>query len=433
VHRTTAAMLRLRAPPLPAMQPRIDLPRALLRGRYMNAVVRIESAGVPIDMHTLGRLRQHWAHIQDRLIAEIDRDYGIYEGLTFKLARFESWLVRAGIPWPRLPSGQLDLESDTFREQARAYPTVAPIHELRSTLAELRLNNLAVGHDGRNRTLLSVFRARTSRNQPSNAKFVFGPATWIRGLIKPPPGYGVAYIDWSQQEVAIAAALSGDTAMQDAYLSGDSYLAFAKQAGAIPPEGTKQTHGAVRDLYKATVLGIQYGMGERSLALRIGGPPVLARNLLAAHQQVYRRFWDWSDAAVDGAVLHSRIQTVFGWPVHIGPDFNPCSLRNFPMQANGAEMPRLACCLATEAGVEVCAPVHDAILICAPLDRIEDDVAHTRAAMAGASRVVLAGFELRADAKLVRWPDRYMDPRGERMWAGVTKLLDEIEGEEIAA
>jgi DNA polymerase I len=60
---------------------------------------------------------------------------------------------------------------------------VAPIHELRSTLAELRLNNLAVGRDGRNRTLVSVFRARTSRNQPSNAKFVFGPATWIRGLI----------------------------------------------------------------------------------------------------------------------------------------------------------------------------------------------------------------------------------------------------------
>ena len=36
------------------------------------------------------------------------------------------------------------------------------------------------------------------------------------------------------------------------------------------------------------------------------------------------------------------------------------------MQANGAEMLRLACCLATERGIEVCAPVHDAVLICAP-------------------------------------------------------------------
>jgi hypothetical protein len=40
---------------------------------------------------------------------------------------------------------------------------------------------------------------------------------------------------------------------------------------------------------------------------------------------------------------------------------------NFPMQANGAEMLRLACCLAIERGLAVCAPVHDAILIEAPL------------------------------------------------------------------
>src|SRR5207247_946578 len=33
---------------LSAMLPRIDLPRALLRGRYMGAVARMEQAGVPI-------------------------------------------------------------------------------------------------------------------------------------------------------------------------------------------------------------------------------------------------------------------------------------------------------------------------------------------------------------------------------------------------
>ena len=80
----------------------------------------------------------------------------------------------------------------------------------------------------------SAFRSRTGRNQPSNSKFIFGPSVWLRGLIKPPPGHGVAYVDWRQQEFGIAAALSGDAAMQAAYLSGDPYLAFAKQAGAVP-------------------------------------------------------------------------------------------------------------------------------------------------------------------------------------------------------
>ena len=41
----------------PAMLPKIDLPRALLRGRYMAAVASMEWNGVPIDVATLGALR----------------------------------------------------------------------------------------------------------------------------------------------------------------------------------------------------------------------------------------------------------------------------------------------------------------------------------------------------------------------------------------
>jgi hypothetical protein len=93
------------------------------------------------------------------------------------------------------------------------------------------------------------------------------------------------------------------------------------------------------------------------------------------------------------------------------------------MQANGGEMLRIACCLATERGVEVSAPVHDAILISAPLDRLDADIAATRAAMAEASRAVLAGFELGSDVNIVRYPDRYMDKRGWVMWDRVMRLL----------
>jgi hypothetical protein len=201
---------------LPVLEPRLDLPRALMRGRYMAAAASMEFAGIPIDVPTLALLRQHWTNIQDDLITAVDVDYGVYEGRTFKLERFEAWLARTRTPWPLLESGQLDLSDDTFRHAARAYPAVSPLRELRSALGELRLNALAVGHDGRNRTLLSAFRSRTGRNQPSNSRSIFGTSVWLRGLIQPPPGYGVAYIDWSQQEFGIAAALSGDAAMQAA-------------------------------------------------------------------------------------------------------------------------------------------------------------------------------------------------------------------------
>jgi DNA polymerase-1 len=93
------------------------------------------------------------------------------------------------------------------------------------------------------------------------------------------------------------------------------------------------------------------------------------------------------------------------------------------MQANGAEMMRLAACLTTERGIEVGAPVHDAFLICASFDRLDADIAAMRVAMAEASRVVLGGFELRTDVSVVRYPDRYMDDRGLTMWNTVTGLL----------
>jgi hypothetical protein len=408
---------------LPVMLPRINLPRALLRGRYMAAAAAMEFNGIPIDVPTLTLLRKNWYNIQDALIKAIDYNYGVFDGRTFKADRFENFLARNDIPWPRLESGSLDLCRDTFREMAKSYRVISPLHELRHALSELRLNDLAVGSDWRNRTILSAFRSKTGRNQPSNTRYIFGPSVWLRGLIKPSPGHAVAYVDWSNQEFGIAAKLSGDELMMAAYLSGDPYIAFGKQCGRLPADATKASHPDTRHMLKGCVLGIQCGMEAKTLGFRIGQPGIVARELLRAHRDTYKKFWKWSDAALDHAMLLSSLHTVFGWHVHVGDRFNPRSLQNFPMQSNGSEMLRLACCLATERGIEVCAPVHDAILISAPISRIEADVAAMRAAMNEASRAVLDGFEIRTDVHIVTYPDRYMDERGTIMWQRVMQLL----------
>ncbi len=409
---------------LPKMAPHLDMPRALLRGRYMKAAAWIEHNGIPIDTQALSRLRKHWATIQDQLIEEINKNYDIYESRTFKQERFAAYLIANNLPWPRLSSGTLDLKDNTFKDMARSHPQIAPLRELRVALSQMRLSELAVGNDGRNRCLLSAFRARTGRNQPSNSKFAFGPAVWLRGLIQAKPGHGIAYIDWSQQEFGIAAALSNDPLMQKAYRSGDPYLAFAKQAGAVPDDATKQSHKAERDQFKACVLAVQYGMGAESLALRIGQPVIRAKELLRLHQETYRIFWSWSDATVDHAMLHGKLWTVFGWNIHVGQNPNPRSLRNFPMQANGSEMLRLACCLLVESGIKVCAPVHDAVLIEAPLDELDQVIAQTKALMSEASAIVLDGFRLRSDVDIFRYPERYMDGRGQQMWDTIENILE---------
>lgn len=413
---------------LPSLLERTDVPRTVFHSRFMKAAGRMEHNGVPIDTAALATIREHWSAIQLGLIERVDATYRVFQGRSFRQQRFGAYLASAGIAWPRTEGGDFARDADTFHQMAKVYPQVAPLAQLLHALGQLRLfDDLAVGADGRNRCLLSAFRARTSRSQPSNARFIFGPAVFLRSLIRPEPDHGLAYIDYSSQEIAIAGALSGDAALMTAYTSGDCYLQFGKQAGLIPADGTRATHEIERELCKQCMLGVQYLMSEFTLAERMGASVAHARELLRIHRATYPKFWTWSEAALNHALLLGRLPTVFGWTVHVGKDANRRSLQNFPMQANGAEMLRLACCLATERGIKVCAPIHDAMLIEAPLGELNDAVAEAQAAMAEASEIVLNGFRLRTEAKLVRYPDRYTDKRGVAMWGAVWSEIAQLE------
>ena len=83
-------------------------------------------------------------------------------------------------------------------------------------------------------------------------------------------------------------------------------------------------------------------------------------------------------------------------------------------------------------------------MIRAPLNQIEEDVAKVRAFAAEASRMVLGGFELRTDVKIIApaadckpepnwYPDRFPEPRGEEMWRLVMELLQTAECRRLAA
>jgi DNA polymerase I len=260
----TARLLQAMSPSLTGHSKRVGY--AVLRGRYMGSVAAMEHTGVPIDVQTFDLLKARWNDVQEALIREIDSDFDVYDGRTFKADRFASWLTKTGTPWPRLESGALALDDDTFHSMARAYPVVSPLRELRHALGEMRLSDISVGPDGRNRTLISPFRSRTGRNQPSNSRFIFGASVWLRGLIKPTENMAIAYLDFSSQEIAIAAALSKDEALWRAYESGDPYIQFAIDAGLAPIGATKATHGAVRSRCKTIVLGTQYGMSAQGMA-----------------------------------------------------------------------------------------------------------------------------------------------------------------------
>src|SRR5262249_57576706 len=157
------------------------------------------------------------------------------------VALFEALLIRLGIDWPRLESGKLNLRRKTFESMCKAWPELEELRQLRYARDKMRRVKLSVGRDGRNRTVLWPFQAKTSRTQPKAAQWIFSPAVWLRSLIKPGPGRAVAYIDYSSMEFLLAAALSGDPVMLELYASGDPYLGFAKRVGTAPLSAPQPT------------------------------------------------------------------------------------------------------------------------------------------------------------------------------------------------
>ena len=120
------------------------------------------------------------------------------------MERFIAYLAREGITgWPLLETGKLNMRRKTFEEMSKGWPQLEELRQLRYARDKMRKVKLAVGADGRNRTVLWPFKSKTSRTQPKASQWIFSPAVWLRSLIKPGPGMAVAYVDYSSMEFLI--------------------------------------------------------------------------------------------------------------------------------------------------------------------------------------------------------------------------------------
>ena len=172
---------------LPRMLPKIDLPRALLRGRYMAAVARMERTGVPIDADTLGGLRTNWDRIKSRLVREVDRDYGVFVPTGRRLdpdTRFGSAVSTAAKEWN---------STRTRLPKRLEYVHRIDTEGTRDRLEAIRAARQATGtHNGPRRPvarhrqgLRSTYRASTCR--PANS--LASCRTWASASATTPTGW----------------------------------------------------------------------------------------------------------------------------------------------------------------------------------------------------------------------------------------------------
>lgn len=368
---------------------------ALERGRFQAATAKMESGGYPINYEATKNFSKQVGNILYDLQREINRLFPDIRPFRWnkKEGRF-SWNQRItrnwieencnSSTWMKTDKEALSLSLEAFSrvfDFKHTYPEnnfgaqMVRFLKLKQNLYGFSASNMsssrksfwdAVGKDGIVRPYLNSFAAQSSRTQPAATGFMFLKPAWMRSLVQPPPGTFMGGIDYGSEEFFISALKSRDMNMIDAYISGDPYFYFAKQAGAVPKEGKKEDYGEVRDLFKATVLGLSYLMSKYGLAAKLTQDTGREWDEEEAQEMIdlfYEVFWKLKDYQEDIQDMYqSRIPLTLsdGWTMWCdNPNFR--SVTNMPIQGEGAVIMRRAIVGCFERGVNISFPLHDAL------------------------------------------------------------------------
>ena len=280
----------------------------------------------------------------------------------------EKFVEEKGIKtWRRTPKGELSISKDAFGEYKDLVDATDFGRAFREYLkTKQSLNGFLppregakrkktfwdfLGSDGRVRPHFGIYGSQTSRSQPASTGFMFLKAKWMRYFVQPSPGMCLVEIDYSSQEFLIAAIISQDKKMMDAYASGDVYLAFAKDSGMIPaeeaPTATKETHKKQRNIAKTVVLSVSYDISAKGLAPRLapylegGCTPERAQSYINQFFETYPDYAAWKKKTLEEYQTAGHLELSDGWM--LGPhNDNPRSVGNFPIQGHGAVIMRQA-------------------------------------------------------------------------------------------
>jgi DNA polymerase I-like protein with 3'-5' exonuclease and polymerase domains len=383
---------------------------------------------MPFDRWAIARLRQREIRqaLRLRLVSDQSLTFGLYEGATLKRALLSEFALRHQLPWARTATGQLSTKAEAFERIAKDHPEFAGLAEIQKTLSVLHELELTAGADGRCRTPIWAFSTITGRMAPNGSAYPFTTPAWTRNLITPHPGTALAYLDFSSMEFGAAAGLSRCEAMIASYLEGDPYLGLGIKAGIAPAEATPKTHPAIRDRLKPVTLAAQYGGGVALAARRLGVDGRRAQRFIDLHHSEYAGYWEWSDRKLYAAYAEGQLVSRDGWQCRAGSRTSEFTARNWLVQANSAGIFRYAGLMARRLGIMICAVVHDALLIEAPADRIEEEVARATMCLERASGMFLHGLVLRVDTKIIHEGERFSDKRGTKIWSYVERTLREL-------
>lgn len=431
----------------------------LQRGRYSVATSMSENLGLPINLkllqkvidNTSGILESHKGEVNaffTYFVPETQRpDKQFKNGRVFRYkpkpahkdtGAFQAYVGSLNIPdFPRTKTGKYKGDKDTL--EAWGYwgglEALWKYNKVESSLKWFNKDNKNGFFDRFSyvdecvRPYYGIFGTQTGRNAAKAKTFPLAMSSWLRSIVQPKLGSYIIGSDFSQQEVYVAAVLSKDENLLAAYNSGDVYLAFAKQAGLVPPEATKTTHKLERMLCKSTVLGLQFGMGHAKLKIKLkldSGQDVSdekTQELIDAHKSTYSTYWEWVKSISQDYKNGTPLVTNDGWVLWCDNKVMT-SVRNFPVQANAASITRKAIVRCWEMGLKVMCGLHDAIYVISENPEIDQDVLNE--IMLWATEQILREEKttMRIDSKVLGHDEIWVEEKGQQDWNKLKGFFD---------
>ena len=262
-----------------------------------------------------------------------------------------------------LPSGKKtksgwSTNADVLEKLRDKHPIIGEILEyrmltkLKSTYADGLLKVIAP--DGRIHTNFQMTVTATGRLSSTEPNLQNIPVrrklgAQIRKMFVASPGKVLVDADYSQIELRLLAHISGDTAMQEAFLSGeDFHTVTASRVFGVPLD---EVTPALRSRAKAVNFGIVYGISAFSLAQDIGVYPSEAKAYMDAYLDKYHGVRDYMKSIVEKAKADGYVDTLFSrrryLPELKSSNFNVRSFGervalNMPIQGTAADIIKIA-------------------------------------------------------------------------------------------
>lgn len=335
---------------------------------------------------------------------------------------------KLGLPHGKKTKTGWSTNADVLEKLRYEAPIVSAVLEyrqyakLKSTYADGLLK--ALDPDGRVRTRFQMTVTATGRLSSTEPNLQNIPTrtdlgSEIRRMFVPAEGCVLVDADYSQIELRLLAHISGDSAMQAAFTSGqDIHSATAAQVFHVAPEDV--TH-EMRRRAKAVNFGIVYGISAFSLSQDIGVSVAEAKAYMDAYFATFPGVRRYMDAVVEQARETGYVETLF----HRRRDLPELSssnrnLRafgervalNMPIQGTAADIMKLAM-IAVWKGLRETIPearlvlqVHDELIVECPEEKA---AAVAQLLTEKMEHVVSLAVPLTADA---HWGKNWLEAKG---------------------